>query len=71
MTAMCPLCKQPLAPTDTLSMEWFAPLEWWVLKHTRDGEMWCGQAAPVTQMPELAPFTKAFLESQSRLRGDQ
>lgn len=68
MTPRCPLCSQPLAPGDKLSLEWFAPQEWWVLQHTRNGEMWCGLADPVTQVPGLQPFTEAFRATQDRLR---
>ena len=41
---VCPICCKPLQEGDSLSAEWYAECEWFVLRHRRNGKDWCAVA---------------------------
>lgn len=41
---VCPICRQVVEEDDRLVAEWYEPCQWFVLKHYRQNDMFCGVA---------------------------
>ena len=40
----CPMCGHTLTDADEVALEWSQRMGWWVYKHTKEGQPWCGTA---------------------------